>query len=137
LLSEVKNLLTTRSRLKTAILDEVHANGIEIVSPNFMNQRVLPLGHQFIPELSLEQAGTAKAATIESVAFDKADKAESLDKLRQRHAEMKEGLSQLEKEEAEAGDEEKAALNQRIEALQAQMDRLAKYVTEREQNEEE
>ena len=137
LLVEVKNLLTTRSGLKGMILDECHSNGIEIVSPSFVNQRVIPLDQQVVPELTLEQAGIGKASTIESVAFDKADKAESLDKLRQRHARLKEELKQLQKEADEAEDkEQRGTLNKRIEAIQLQMERLAEFVAEREQNKE-
>lgn len=82
LLTEVKNLLTTRSRLKQMILDTLHADGIEIVSPNFMNQRVLPLDQQVVPVVDPVQTRDASAATMEAIAFDKADEAESLEKLR-------------------------------------------------------
>jgi small conductance mechanosensitive channel len=49
-LSDVKTLLTARSRLRASILDTLHENNVEIVSPTFMNQRALPAGRVFIPE---------------------------------------------------------------------------------------
>lgn len=39
LLADVKSMLTMRSNLHRKILDTLHGNGIEIVSPTFMNQR--------------------------------------------------------------------------------------------------
>jgi small conductance mechanosensitive channel len=40
-LSDVKQLLTARSKLRARMLDALHGGGIEIVSPAFMNQRRL------------------------------------------------------------------------------------------------
>ena len=40
-LAEVKNLITVKSTLKKRVLDVLHENGVEIVSPAFMNQRQL------------------------------------------------------------------------------------------------
>lgn len=47
---EVKHLLTMCSRLRKAVLDHVHEAGIEIVSPTFMNQRMIANNEQFIAE---------------------------------------------------------------------------------------
>ena len=138
LLTEVKGLLTNRSRLKKMILDGFHANGIEIVSPNFMNQRVLPSDQQVVPAMVPEEPESVSAATIEAIAFDKADEAESLEKLRQRHGELKEALQQLQKRQGEAQEkEEKAELKTQSETIRAQMERLAQYISEREDNIEE
>jgi small-conductance mechanosensitive channel len=41
-LPDVKHILTSRSDLRKLVVDMLHGDGIEIVSPNFMNQRVLP-----------------------------------------------------------------------------------------------
>ncbi len=41
-LSNIKLLLTAKSDLRKQIIDVLHANGIEIVSPTFMNQRQMP-----------------------------------------------------------------------------------------------
>ena len=45
LLTEVKALVSSRSRLRARVLDALHRGGIEIVSPTFMNQRQLQPGH--------------------------------------------------------------------------------------------
>lgn len=48
-LHESKQLLAMRSKLKRAVLDSLHGAGIEIVSPNFMNQRVFDEHVAMIP----------------------------------------------------------------------------------------
>jgi len=40
-LPSIKNLLSSRSNLRKTVLAQMHGNGIEIVSPAFMNQRQL------------------------------------------------------------------------------------------------
>jgi hypothetical protein len=49
----VESLITTRSDFKKAALDFLHEVDIEIVSPNFMNQRILKEGVVFIPQKNL------------------------------------------------------------------------------------
>jgi small conductance mechanosensitive channel len=71
LLREVKNLISVRSRLREMMLDGLHQGGIEIVSPGFINQRVLPPEKIFVPlqaEVSIPEPGTE--AVPEAVVFD-------------------------------------------------------------------
>jgi len=138
LLKEVKHLLTTRSRLKKMILDTLHANGIEIVSPSFMNQRVLSTDQRVVSAVTAEDSEKASASTIESIAFDKAEEAESLEKLRKRHDELKTELEALQARERETDDiDEKASLKTLADKTSSQMERLARYVSEREKEIEE
>lgn len=78
-LEETKLVLTARSNLCRKILDVLHGNGIEIMSPSYMNQRPLDAGAKAIP-MPGRAASSAERVTIEDIAFDKADLAESLDK---------------------------------------------------------
>ncbi len=84
ILTEVKQLMTARSRLKASVLDNLHGSGIEIVSPLFQTQRVFPAEKVFIPEGAGAEAAMINGEEIfpEDHIFDKADKAESLEKLR-------------------------------------------------------
>lgn len=84
LLVEVKQLLSTRSRLREQVLDKLHRAGVEIVSPTFMNTRAIPTEKKFIPPVTSSHAPEEKSAP-EKVVFDKADQAESLEKLKERH----------------------------------------------------
>ncbi len=84
LLEEPKHIISGRSRLRCRMLDALHENGVEIVSPTHMNTRAFPVTKQFIP-LSHKVIGEEAESRpeVEEVAFDKADEAESQEKLEQ------------------------------------------------------
>jgi len=83
LLKEVKSLLTKRSVLRVEMMDALHGAGIEIVSPTFMNQRVYQTSEAFVPRpVAVKKKAKPAAAAPEDVAFDKAEKAETLESLR-------------------------------------------------------
>ncbi len=77
LLTDVKRLLTARSKLNGAVLDGCHAEGIEIVSPAFMNQRQVG-DTRFIPRPQRvnADADAAPGDLPEAMLFDKAEQAE-------------------------------------------------------------
>ncbi len=80
-LSEVKTLISARSNLRCSMLDCLHSAGVEIVSPNFMNQRqvpepVFPVDHH--PPQSEEE----QALSPEQTLFDKAERAQQLEDLK-------------------------------------------------------
>jgi len=108
LLTEVKQLLTARSRLKSKVLDCLHEGGVEIVSPNFMNQRVLSERKKFGPRTKSDPTEEERGPTPEEIAFDKADAAESIEQLRETYKSVREQIEELEKKLAkeDAGDEE-------------------------------
>lgn len=77
LLTEIKGLLSAKSRLHTAILDELHNNGVEILSPNVVAQRITDPSRAFIPEPRATIKNDAVKDEIpEELAFDKAEQAE-------------------------------------------------------------
>jgi len=138
LLKEVKQLLSTRSRLRSRMLDDLHAAGIEIVSPTFMNQRALPPGKRFIPEQVGQRADQHEdTAPPEKVIFDKADEAESIEKLRERLARRQKELSEL-KKKMDQGDGlmDKGALKEQRKVLEERAARLAEYIKKRESEQE-
>jgi small-conductance mechanosensitive channel len=99
LLKETKQVLSARSNLYRSVLDALHRDGIEIVSPAFMNQRPAPAEQPFIPpEITPESA--TEQASAEEIVFDKAEAAEKreLEKLRlqQAIADAEEGLKTAE-----------------------------------------
>jgi len=97
LLTEVKHLLTARSRLREAMLDSLHRGGVEIVSPTFMNTRAFKPGETFIPSVSHLQTDTTRQEKAESVVFDKADQAESVERLREKLREVGEQIKATDK----------------------------------------
>ena len=84
LLKNVESLITTRSDFKKAVLDSLHEVDIEIVSPNFMNQRILKEGAVFIPPkepVKSEVSEKPPEKKPEEVIFDKAIEAEILGRI--------------------------------------------------------
>jgi len=135
LLTEVKSLLSTRSRLHEMMLDRLHAAGIEIVSPNFMNQRVLDKDVRFVAKPAPKKATEEPMKPPpEAVVFDKADEAESLEKLRERQQELHKELDELKSALAEAPDDtSRHSIKEKIEWTKARLERLTDYIAKREQ----
>jgi len=79
ILKDIGKFFSAGSTLRSAILDVMHENGVEIVSPKFINQRIHPLDSKFIPpEITpIKTSG----GQVEKVLFDKADNASSLKKI--------------------------------------------------------
>jgi hypothetical protein len=134
LLTEVKSLLSTRSKLQAKMADQLHQSGIEIVSPNFMNQRILEAERLFIPKTppSARVADEHKELP-ETVVFDKADEAESLEKLRERQAELRAEIDQAKSDLSEAADDlSREKMRIRVESLETGLARLIEYIAQRE-----
>jgi len=102
-LAEAKQLLSARSKLRMKVLDTLHEAGIEIVSPTFMNQRVLQRGEAVVPE----DAASGRYRSVaddkqapEEIIFDKAESAEKIEQLRNERVEL---LAEIKSLEAELG----------------------------------
>lgn len=78
LLEEVKGILTARSNLFRAILETLHGQGIEIMSPSFMNQRQIGNDQKIVP-IFVKTAPAEEAAIAEEIIFDKAELAEQIE----------------------------------------------------------
>ncbi len=80
LLTEVKSLLSTRSKLYRQVLDGLHGDGVEIVSPGFINLRRLDEQHRVLPNQETAiPAAENECASPEQILFDKAEQAEQHD----------------------------------------------------------
>lgn len=135
LLKDVKHIISARSRLRSAVLDELHSSDVEIVSPTFMNTRALNGDTRFIPRTSLSKAqhDTSPTKTSESIAFDKANQAEELESLREQHSGLEEDIKATEQALKETpGDAETLALNQHLATTQVRLDQLAQTISDRE-----
>ena len=123
LLEDIQSLISARSRLRAAMLDALHEAKVEIVSPNFMNTRALQEGKVFIPAPSRKRASAEAQAAAESLAFDKAEDAASLEKLRVQIQQVDEQLAATDEEKSEAGATERSVL----EAKKAHLLELLKF----------
>ncbi len=118
LLTDVKHLLSTRSKIRECVMDELHAAGIEIVSPTFMNTRQMSAGEKVIPKITGDDESVEPKAAPEDVVFDKAEEAESVEQMRHRFEAMGTEIATLEKSLKEIhDDDEKARIGSQIDRL--------------------
>ncbi|MEL6366406.1 MAG: mechanosensitive ion channel domain-containing protein [Pseudomonadota bacterium] len=122
LLTDVKSLLSQRRALRAATIDVLHEAGVEIASPLLVNTREFSSRHGFVPP-AVEPVASNEVNSDELV-FDKALKAEDLDKLRARREELSAQL-------AKAADAE-APNTTRIERLEQWLARLDERIAEKE-----
>lgn len=83
-LSEPKFLISARSKLYASVLDVIHSNKVEIMSPSSMNQRRLSDDHKAMPSEVAAPSSDEPRRAVEDIAFDKADLAEQLEGRRER-----------------------------------------------------
>ncbi|MCW5203732.1 mechanosensitive ion channel [Desulfobulbus sp. US4] len=131
-LENVKHLLSTRSELREQMLDTLHGAGIEIVSPAFMNTRALSAEAQVLSyaQVPIEKTDQ-KQATAETIIFDKADDAESVDRMRARLDALKNQIVTIRNRIKEAGSEDQIKwLQEEIEWRETSRERLQKRIKE-------
>ncbi|WP_440954671.1 mechanosensitive ion channel family protein [Methanosarcina sp. Mfa9] len=127
LLKDVENLISVRSELKKDVLDTLHGADIEIVSPNFMNQRVLKDRKVFIPPKEKEKYEASEAAKAaekppekkpEEIIFDKAIEAEILDRIEKVLESLENKENELEQQVNSVLDEsQREALKEKLKLL--------------------
>lgn len=116
LLTDVKSVLTTRSNLNRQILDALHNDGIEIVSPAFMNQR--QLGDTRILPPSVPIAAPVDQTVPEEIVFDKAEQAAQRE---QSKIQLLEEIRLLEDQSADANGETRSQLTEQIKLKRDQL----------------
>lgn len=125
-LSEVKNLITAKSTLKKFVLDILHENEVEIVSPAFMNQRQLSENRKMIPQAVA--AGTAEpeaeAGVPEELIFDKAEEAAETELMRAELERLNQHIEMLQKQKKTLGKSERQDLEIEIKVAEEQKQRL-------------
>ena len=133
---DVEHLLANRRKLRAMTLDELHHGGVEIVSPSYMNTRALDPGIRIIPPEERAVPETEEAGeTPDEVVFDKAQKAESLQKLREQRDVLKGEIDKLEqefKELDEEDDEHYRAAGKTIEARKRKLELLENRINQAE-----
>ncbi len=125
LLTEVKQMVSRRSQLHINVLNTLHNAGIEILSPNAMMQRPLKDGQQIVPSSNpLAANAKAKDDVPEERIFDKAEEAETMERLVfQREQLAKEKIEQ-EKGLADLEGVAKSKAEERIQFLETEIVRI-------------
>ena len=124
LLSDVKNLLTTRSNLNSHILDCLHEQGIEIMSPSFMSQRPLTPDTKVIARQQ-KKSQSEERTVAESIVFDKAEEAEKFEK--QQHTLIAQ-RTELQQKLTEADKENKLVIQQALDEINVELESMSKPV---------
>ena len=135
ILEEIKFFLSAQSRIRCAMLDALHDDGIEIVSPTFMNQRQMDPELQFIPRKEWgapERPITDESSAPESAIFDKADEAEAKNQLEEELEKHNKSLEEYKKAMSDAKtDEEKAEIERRRDETGTRIEILKKQIQEK------
>ena len=106
-LEDVSNLITKRTELRSRMLDVLHAAGVEIVSPGFVNQRRLEPTQRFVPATVSDSTAAADTEDThaEKMMFDKAEIAARIATLRDQRDELKAEIEDLDKGSTDAGNQ--------------------------------
>jgi small-conductance mechanosensitive channel len=130
LLTEVKSLITARSRLRGEMLDALHGGGVEIVSPTFMNTRPQAPERKFIPDRSPKQRKwrAEEVTAPEDILFDKAEEAEEAEGLKQKMAQVGEEIETIKVELKEVPEDTRHELEARLLRLEKEREQLAAKV---------
>ncbi|MBN2292524.1 MAG: mechanosensitive ion channel [Pirellulales bacterium] len=123
-LTEVKQLFTVRSNLRAKIISTLHGAGVEIVSPNFMNQRVLREEERVLPHDAPEQPVQDSGPVPEELIFDKADRAEELEHLRMEQSETEAKIGELEEQLKTAEEDKRPKLEKEVARLRKHYDNI-------------
>jgi small-conductance mechanosensitive channel len=127
-LTELRQLLTTRSNLRKAMLDTLHEAKIEIVSPEFVNLRRQGEDAVMLPR---QARARAKHHTQDPEAriFDKADAAEAKDRMQSEYEAVEKGIGELEERIAASSFEaEKEELSQEVENAKKRLQTLKEAI---------
>ncbi len=127
LLSDLKQLVSTRSKLRIAALDALHGAGIEIVSPGFLNLREYPKTQRFIPSPA-ETEVTTSSGSPEDLMFDKADRAELLAELQLSQGQLVDALAKVAEELKEAEGDRAVALEKELRNIERRQARLEAFI---------
>jgi small-conductance mechanosensitive channel len=123
LLVDVKGLISARARLRACVLDALHGAGIEIVSPTFMNQRVLADGRRFVPPPAAPASEQAEASP-EAIIFDKAEDASAAAEAEAELLALGPRIQELERGLGGAPEPERSALERELGQLRARRQQL-------------
>lgn len=124
---DIRYIVSAGTLLRRAILDRLHAAGVEIASPSLMAQRPVTPGTRFAPQVHVPSRRTATAGVApEDRVFDKADEAELVSRLRRERGELEERVKELQATLKKADEAEREALATDLQTCEA---RIAEIVT--------
>ena len=127
LLTDITKYLTVTSKLNGNVMDHLHNGDIEIVSPNFMNQRQVN-DIQFISKFTKERKPEHDEKLPEELVFDKAIKADKIDDKIKSLEKIDEEISRLKQTSKETKEKEKTI--KQIKLLEERKEKLNLNIVE-------
>jgi len=125
-LADVTELPFASGRLRIAVLDRLHEAGIEIASPSLHGLRTMPPDAPIIPRgAAVARQPVRTEPSAEETAFDKAERAAQVTKLREEVEELEQKIEAL-KKELKQGDRNRVQLE--IDSLTARRDKSARLL---------
>ncbi|MBC2606633.1 mechanosensitive ion channel family protein [Pelagicoccus albus] len=125
LLKEVKQMVSKKSQLHINVMNTLHNGGIEILSPNAMMQRPLKDGERMMPKASpLKPQAPVEESVPEERIFDKAEEAETVERLVYERDQLVKEKAELEKGISALEESEKAKSEKRIAYLETEISRM-------------
>ncbi len=134
--TEVAQLLSQRTRLRRAVLDQMNGDGIEIVSPAFINQRRVPEGvnFTFAPRPAYDAQDSEQVP--EKRIFDKADLADKGAAIKDEQLSLAREIEELKSRSRHTDGEEKMTLDKQIDARTKRLAHLTSLVDVASQDQE-
>ena len=127
LLVNVRSFLSTQTKLRAAMIDALHAGGIEIASPAILSTRAFDAGRDFVPSpMTSSSLPEGEADTsFEDLAFDKANRAGMVELMREDLEQLESQRQNLNEQRGEAKDKEsKQAIDAKLESLKQRTARV-------------
>ena len=129
-LENVGNYFSAQSVLNANVLDELHEEKIEIISPSFMNQRSVETT-EFIPHKIINEKETFSETRPEDLIFDEANKSEKIENKKDALKKIKEERELLREQLKNSNDsEEVEKLKAQISENKEQEKRLTEIINE-------
>jgi len=133
LLENVNSIISARSILTGHVIDVLHEDGIEIVSPNFMNQR--QVGETvFIPKKHRVKDPSILDNTADSdrLIFDKAEEAENIEKRKALLIDVQEKIAESKEQLKQASDDKtKEEIKEKLDSMVALREKLEAKIDEK------
>jgi small-conductance mechanosensitive channel len=136
LLKETKHYLSVKSGLRKNVLDRLHEDGVEVLSPLFVSTRDYPPDSRFAPSKSSAPAGPGEDEAENSaleLAFDKAEEAESIEKLKELKNRILREQEAFEKGEDTGEKPDRKSIEERRKQARRKTERIDEIISEREE----
>ncbi|MCB0272591.1 MAG: mechanosensitive ion channel [Bdellovibrionales bacterium] len=131
-LEDTKTIVTARSKLRLAMVTKLHEADIEIVSPTFMNQRVFDINKKFLAKSFIKRAEDTDEQFVEELLFDKAEKLENIEELKDKKAGFQDNIKNLKKDASEEKDKDKKLqIEEKIARYEKAIEKLDRIIDSR------